>query len=558
MAAGVHLSLPAVAAMGSGVILLAIVWWGWPFQNYPGAKTWSLILVVVAIWDISYGVALTVFVPEYRWFFEIPILFGRTFSIPLILVFSLQYTGREELARSRWMYALVGIFVGGYLLAVTNPLHHIMWTDYHISPIVGAAAVRYTPRFYYVVAGMSYMLILIAIALFADTLARYRSLFGRQVMALIVALIIPSLANIFWLFRLGPTQHLDLTPGGHLVAGPLLTYALFQEGMFEVIPATRHKAERAALDDLASAVITVTNDGSIININTRATELMGVNRELALLSPIGEFLDVDVPPEETTFTMTDLFGDRNRYAVAVSEITSDGESTIGYTISLQDITSERLRQQRLEVLNRILRHNLRNDLNIVLGLLNKIESDPNGAGEYARRVRETVSGLMTIGEKARSVERIVAEEERSVARLDEVVQYSINEVGPAVDDCSIQFEVSEGDVPVNASLLDPVLRELIENGCAHNDADDPTVRIETTVDRSADYPITITVADNGPGIPRHELTPLHEGTETLLEHGSGLGLWLVQWGVSLLNGQLEFGENYPRGTTVIVRIPTAE
>jgi signal transduction histidine kinase len=64
------------------------------------------------------------------------------------------------------------------------------------------------------------------------------------------------------------------------------------------------------------------------------------------------------------------------------------------------------------------------------------------------------------------------------------------------------------------------------------------------------------VRDNGPGIPEDELVPLQEGTETPLKHGSGLGLWLVEWGISRLGGTIQFDANEPRGTVVWLRLPT--
>ncbi|WP_197409880.1 ATP-binding protein, partial [Haloferax profundi] len=64
----------------------------------------------------------------------------------------------------------------------------------------------------------------------------------------------------------------------------------------------------------------------------------------------------------------------------------------------------------------------------------------------------------------------------------------------------------------------------------------------------------IHVTDNGPGIPDTELTVLESGTETPLQHISGLGLWLVHWIIDRSNGRLRFAENQPRGTVAIVRL----
>ncbi|MGM0399219.1 MAG: ATP-binding protein, partial [Halobacteriota archaeon] len=63
------------------------------------------------------------------------------------------------------------------------------------------------------------------------------------------------------------------------------------------------------------------------------------------------------------------------------------------------------------------------------------------------------------------------------------------------------------------------------------------------------------VEDDGPGIPDHEKAVLREGEETPLAHGSGLGLWLVYWIVTMNGGRLEISDNEPRGTVVEIDLP---
>jgi len=51
------------------------------------------------------------------------------------------------------------------------------------------------------------------------------------------------------------------------------------------------------------------------------------------------------------------------------------------------------------------------------------------------------------------------------------------------------------------------------------------------------------------------VAPIREGSETALEHGSGPGLWLGEWGVARLDGTVEFGQTDPHGTVVTLRLP---
>ncbi|MDY6776437.1 MAG: sensor histidine kinase [Halobacteria archaeon] len=68
---------------------------------------------------------------------------------------------------------------------------------------------------------------------------------------------------------------------------------------------------------------------------------------------------------------------------------------------------------------------------------------------------------------------------------------------------------------------------------------------------SSDGKVEIRVSDNGPGVPESDVGVL--GDEQNIEplyHGSGLGLWLVNWIVKRSMGEISFEEKEPRGTVV--------
>lgn len=67
-----------------------------------------------------------------------------------------------------------------------------------------------------------------------------------------------------------------------------------------------------------------------------------------------------------------------------------------------------------------------------------------------------------------------------------------------------------------------------------------------------DETVTVGVSDDGPGIPQQETDVIASGQETPLQHGSGLGLWLVDRVVSQSNGTLSF--EVDGGTTALVTL----
>lgn len=68
----------------------------------------------------------------------------------------------------------------------------------------------------------------------------------------------------------------------------------------------------------------------------------------------------------------------------------------------------------------------------------------------------------------------------------------------------------------------------------------------------------VEIADNGPDIPEEEVNVLmYEYEVKPLYHGSGLGLWLVNWIVRQSGGTLTFEQNEPPGRIVSIELQAA-
>lgn len=107
-------------------------------------------------------------------------------------------------------------------------------------------------------------------------------------------------------------------------------------------------------------------------------------------------------------------------------------------------------------------------------------------------------------------------------------------------------------VRTDRRLVGLVLNETIENAFEHNDSDTPKVEIAV---QEREWDARVKIGDNGPGISGEGRSVLLEGEETPFQHDSVIGLWLVYWGITRLDGDLEFEENELRGSIVSISIP---
>jgi signal transduction histidine kinase len=216
------------------------------------------------------------------------------------------------------------------------------------------------------------------------------------------------------------------------------------------------------------------------------------------------------------------------------------------------------RGQRLDVLNRVLRHNLRNDLGVILGYADMLrDAESSDTRTAAELIHGRATTLVELAEKARETQELMADRAVDPAPVD--VGTALHET---VEDLETRFPEVRFDVdvptPAYAAAVPRItaaLRNVCENACEHNDAETP--RVDVSLASLDGDRLRVTVADNGPGIPSHEVDVLRRGHETQLDHGSGLGLWLVQWAVDGSGGDLAVESNDPRGTVVTIDLDAA-
>lgn len=201
---------------------------------------------------------------------------------------------------------------------------------------------------------------------------------------------------------------------------------------------------------------------------------------------------------------------------------------------------------RLEVFNRVLRHNLRNRLDVVDSHAEALDDET--ASDHPQAILEAADRLAALGDRARRIDRLMSRD------LDPEEVDLAGELQAVLDDIETDEAISvTTDLPADAPLvtdreaLRTVLRSPLENAVTYADTA-IEVRVEATDDGYA-----VEIGDDGPGIPEAELEVLAADRETQLQHGRGLGLWQLKWGVAELDGDFEVTTD--DGTTVRIRLP---
>jgi signal transduction histidine kinase len=541
-------------------------------EDFPGKSSFVPATLLAA--GLLFGLVVLISVsrlnPERMWIsaFGFVALFSNYVTgllMPLAwLRFALLFTG-QQLPTDRRTFLRIGLPVivalAGNAVPVSLALLYAAtgntaFLEVPISVIMGVVEYINSLVILYLAA-----LLIVGISLIAWTSYTYRHLSTRAGILLGLGIGLPwvavAITEVTAIFDGQPVLGNYHIMGGSVLGIAAVGTAVYSYDLFGDVPAAGTVGRETTVEEMSAPVLVVDLNHRLVDLNAAAEALFSVSVE-SIGTPLetvsnGALDTDDVLDSQAGTTVT--VGHRN-YEVTLSALHDEHGRVLGHSIVLHDITDRQRREQRIQVLNRVLRHNLRNDMNAINGYAELLVEKVPESDEYAVRVQELATRLLAIGEKAREIEAIVATDaDRESVPLSVVVREAVDEVSASFPDCSIQVDSSVDEVAVDRAVLFPVLRELVENAVEHNTAAQPRVRIEAT---GGDAELTIRVVDNGPGIPDHELAPLREEAETDLEHGSGLGLWLVKWGVSRLNGRIEFDRSEPQGTVATLHLQPSD
>ncbi|WP_256296128.1 PAS domain S-box protein [Haloarchaeobius salinus] len=228
-----------------------------------------------------------------------------------------------------------------------------------------------------------------------------------------------------------------------------------------------------------------------------------------------------------------------------------GTSRRGFCI-YTDISDQKERESRLEVLHTVLRHNLRTEMNLIEGYAEQLQRRYDDDPVLLDAIRREANQVADLSDTARRVERALDRDDDRLVATDvtRYVEEAAETARKRFPHADLTVSTPESATAVADRRLVFALSNAIENAVDHNDAEQPSVdvTVETT-----DGGVEIRVADDGPGIPKQERDLVTgERDITQLQHGSGLGLWAINWIVESFGGSISF-EVQEEGSVVVLR-----
>lgn len=524
----------AVLLMLLGVLpSLVTLWLLYDEIEIPGVLWFLISMGTGAAWALTF--ALMTLIPSPEITLALANIFWTLIPIAAVTLFLLAYEFTFKVTINRQiaavLFAPIGVF---FILSWINPNGLVYASEYTVTsegylrfPQIGGFLRISITQIY------GYMLVLFATGIFIGEAMRTNGIQRRQTIYLLLIFSTLIASTIVKITGYLPIYY-DPTSTVYGFSGLLFAWSIHQNGFLRSIPAARSQT----FNQLSDAILVVNDSGLVIDVNHSAKTLFGellIGSELQTVLP--EYTGETPAPSQIELTVD---GATEHYAVQTATV-DYGRGMTATTITLSNITQLKSHQKELgllkEILSRMFRHNIRNDLTVVKGYTQQIiDRGDEETINIADDINSIVQHLEGQAKKAGKIEHIITNDDCVTKPLPKFLEEANFSQISGYEKAEVHIDVS--NTVVNAHPhLHLAIHELVENAIIHSSSQTtPEVGIYT---ESKDGSLILKIEDNGPGLPKHESGVLESEKETTLEHSSGIGLWLAHWIINYSSGELE-------------------
>ena len=569
-----------IILIGSTIIACLLLIRIWALRSTPGAYGLMISVASVAEWSLTYVMEITQTNMADKIFWAKMEYFGISFVVVGIFIFAMYYSGRGASLTFLRSILLLTPAILGFLLALTNESHHLIWTTIRFTngqpfgPLDTTHGVGF-----FVLTAFLYALILLTTISFFQIAIRGQGLYSYQARVMLAGMFFPWAANIIYISGLSPFPTIDLTPLALTFANVAISISFLRYRFMDIQPI----AHSSVFNAMKDGVIVLDYKERIADINPVGTFIFQdtanvLGREIQSMLPkwnewksanptgeINQEIAFELGIEKLTFSLrtTSLFdrnGKRNGRVLLISDITELKRA------EEQSKEASRLKTQLLASVG----HDLRAPLGAVIG--------------YAEMLHDGTLGQVTTEQEKASSE-ILDSANQLLSFINNLVGQAQIETGKVVLR-EFPFDVEEIIGPLMSTLnfhahkkgllftqhIDPglppriigdqfwlrqIVLNLVNNAVKFTEKGTVSVRF---LRRGEDHWL-IQVADTGVGIPIEARKKVFEAfeqvknPEMIKQSGFGLGLSIVAQLASLMSGTIELDSEVNRGSKFTVVLP---
>ncbi len=557
-------------SLAASVVVIALTW---QHRKTNGSLAMIALVVATFVWTLGFLLESHSSTLEGQMLFN-NIGYLGSLSVPVaLLVFSVNYTSESKYFFG-WRNVLLSIPPAIFTILIwTNPYHHLIWYDTFLTT---SGPFTITSKTYGVIFWImftwNYSLVLTAAGFLVRRLFVGAPLYTRQAVSLIVAVCLPLLWNIIYVFNLVPIPRKDLTPVMFTFSGLILVYGFMRLRLFVAVPFAR----KFVIKQMLEGILAFDSHNQLIEANPAALKILGlthdvIGSEAGLLPDNTGILNILISNgftgTEVTFSVA---GAEKTYDIEVAPMNTESSTKVGNLVILRDITDRKEMQEQLISQDRLVSigeltsgvaHEINNPLTVIKGFMellmrrnlpDDVKADIRIVNGEVDRAARIVSNLLTFARKQ-------PEEKGPVDVNDAIIKtLELREYEQSINNTRTELHLAPGLPKVKGS--EQQLRQVFLNLMINAEYFMTAARRQGTLKiytETAGNSVRILFSDNGPGIPPGDLKRIFNPFFTTKEVGKGTGL-----GLSICHGIITehegkiWAENAPGGgANFIVTLP---
>ena len=218
---GWHWYLSAVVLAG-GICLAGYTVYVWRHRRSSAGASLAVMLAAAGWWGLAYAIELGATRLSARLFWGDVKWLGIALLPPAFFAFVMQYTGRERWVNRRTMAALAVVPLATIALLAVPATHDLVRYYPPEAAADPADAIAQVGPLFWPFLVYANAVVWGSTALFVWTLTRLSRLYWRQSLLLIVAVLLPSVANVAHNLNLGPFRRVEPTPFLFILTGAVV------------------------------------------------------------------------------------------------------------------------------------------------------------------------------------------------------------------------------------------------------------------------------------------------------------------------------------------------
>jgi len=360
------------AVLGSASLVSAVVAVsGLHRRTVPGGRAFTAMMWAVVYWTLMSGLGCAALELSAKILFTKLSYIGGLFVAPLFLVFAVQYSGAAVI-RSPLVVALMAVIPAvSVALALTNEMHHLVWSGHVPGVVAGGAVVlsAYGPWYWVSIPYLAALDLLGAAALVRH-LFRAGRVYRFQLVTLLAALAAPWVGEVISDVPSAPFPGLDTPAVGCAIGGVILILGLLRYRLLDVAPVAR----RLLVERMADGLVVLDGKDRLVDVNPAACRVLDIDptalgQPVERASPVLHRLVAEAAGREDFLTEATSASDPHRqFELRVAAVHNRDGKAAGRMIVLHEVTTRRQAEAERERLIGELRTALA-DIKTLRGLL---------------------------------------------------------------------------------------------------------------------------------------------------------------------------------------------